>query len=410
MHPAGHEGGIHPGPGNGAVRDGQQISSRRLQPLCASQIVGQVSILGGIQLNGDHLFACVQLAQERVIFFHRRCFRGGNLHRRGRFFHSRQRIQRCPQGGNVSRSGAAATSQDSNPFRRNSGQLFGEVFRLALILYLGAGDHRVARIGHDRQRQGRSAQLLYQCPHGTRGRNTVEAHRVHNAALRHPADQIFAVHALPGVAIRQHRKGDQHKGIRHLRLDGLHSLQHTGVRAQGLKQEVLCPLLHKTAGHCRVDASRRGSLGIRSRAQVRKNGRSRHHRRVHLGRRQALGVRGGAKVGKHGGVRPGRCLCRQLPACTGQRLPVRLLCRRHPGQAKRIGLDGLRAGCQVLPVDFPHARRVQQVALLTLRTGLGFIIGTHAAIKQKRFPGQMCTHVDHVWVSFIFFLDCIKKF
>ena len=382
MHPAGHEGGIHPGPGNGAVRDGQQIRSRRLQPLCASQIVGQVGILGGIQLNGDHLFASVQLAQERVIFFHRRCFRGGNLHCRGRFFHSRQRIQRCPQGGNVSRSGAAATSQDSNPFRRNSGQLFGEVFRLALILYLGAGDHRVARVGHDRQRQGRAAQLLYQCPHGTRGRNTVEAHRVHNAALRHPADQVFAVHALPGVAIRQHRKGDQHKGIRHLRLDGLHGLQHTGIRAQGLKQEVLCPLLHKTAGHCRVDASRRGSLGIRSRAQVRKNGRSR----------------------LHSGFR------RQLPACTGQRLPVRLPCRRHPGQAKRIGLDGLRAGCQVLPVDFPHTRRVQQVALLTLRTGLGFIIGTHAAIKQKRFPGQMCTHVDHVWVSFIFFLDCIKKF
>ena len=46
VHPAGHEGGIHPGPGNGAVRDGQQISSRRLQPLCASQIVGQVGILG----------------------------------------------------------------------------------------------------------------------------------------------------------------------------------------------------------------------------------------------------------------------------------------------------------------------------------------------------------------------------
>ena len=51
-------------------------------------------------------------------------------------------------------------------------------------------------------------------------------------------------------------------------------------------------------------------------------------------------------------------------------------------------------------MDGQHPGRVQQVALLTLRTGLGFIIGTHAAIKQKRFPGQMCTHVDHVWVSF----------
>ena len=120
-----------------------------------------------------------------------------------------------------------------------------------------------------------------------------------------------------------------------------------------------------------------------------------HHRRIHLGRRQALGVRGGAKVGKHGGVRPGRCLCGQLPACAGQCLPLRVLSRRHAGQAEGIRLDGIGSRRQIGAVDRPDALRVQPVCLLTFPAGGSFIIGAHAAVEQQRAFFQQRAYIAH---------------
>ena len=367
MHPAGHQRGIHARPCDGAVGHGHQVGAGSLQAARPFQIGGQVGVLGGVQLHGDHLFAGPQLAQEGVIGFHFRAGNGGDLCRRDDGQPLRQGIQCLAQGRDVGRGGAAAAAQDAHPLSGQPGQLGGKIVRLAPVLHLGAGDHRIARVGHDRQWDAHTPQLLHQRAHGARCRHTVQAHGIHKAAVRHAAHQRPAVLTLAGVAVRQHRKGHLHKGIRHRLTQSTHGVQNTDVAAQGLEQVVLCP----------------------------QGGKPPHHRRVHLGRRQALGVRGGAKVGKHGGVRPGRCLCRQLPACVGQCLPLRVLSRRHAGQAEGIRLDGIGSRRQIGAVDRPDALRVQPVCLLTFPAGGSFIIGAHAAVEQQRAFFQQRAYIAH---------------
>ena len=364
---AGHKGGIHPGPGDGTIGNGQQVGPRRLQALCPVHVARQVGHLRGIQLNGDHLFPGVQFAEERVVFFHRRSLRGGKRSCRGADLFHRQGIQLGPQGCDMGGRGAAAAAQDADPLGSQTAQLLCKILRLALILDMGAGNDGIPCIGHHRQRQARCAQLAHQRPHGPRGRHAVEAHGVHKAAFRHPAHQILAVEALAGVAVRQHRKRDEHKGVRHIGLEGFDGFQNACVGAQRLKQEVFCPLRSKALCHGGIDRPCRDGLGIGCRAQVRKDG------RAHV-------CRG---------------FCRQLPARSGQRFPAGLLCRCHPGQAKGVGLEGVGPGGQVRPVDRLHPRRVGEVGLLALGTGGGFIIGAHAAVKQQQLPGKMGSDVDH---------------
>ena len=232
---------------------------------------------------------------------------------------------------------------------------------------MGAGNDGVARVGHHRQRQACVVQLAHQRPHGARGRHAVEAHSVHKAAFGHPAHEILAVKALAGVAIRQHRKRDEDKGVRHLGLEGLDRVQNACVRAQRLKQEVLRPLRRKALRDGGVYLSCRGGLGVRRRAKVGEDSRARFRRRF----------------------------CCQLPARCGQRFPAGLLCRRHPGQAEGVGLDGVGTGDKVCPVDSLHPHRVSKVGLLALGARRGFIIGTHAAVKYQRLLGKMGSDVSH---------------
>ena len=100
-------------------------------------------------------------------------------------------------------------------------------------------------------------------------------------------------------------------------------------------------------------------------------------------------------LGNHGGVRPGRCLCGQLPACAGQCLPLRVLSRRHAGQAEGIRLDGIGSRRQIGTVDRPDALRVQPVCLLTFPAGGSFIIGAHAAVEQQRAFFQQRAYIAH---------------
>ena len=59
------------------------------------------------------------------------------------------------------------------------------------------------------------------------------------------------------------------------------------------------------------------------------------------------------------------------------------VCRRQPGQAEGIRLDGISPCRQILPVDSQHPRRVGQVGLLALHPGSRLIIGTHGTIKKQ---------------------------
>ena len=359
VHPAGHQRGIHPGLRDGAVRNGQQVCARRLQLPCPLQISRQVCIAGGVQLNGNDLFARIQLAQEGVLVFHRFCLRRGKLFRPRRSLHFGQGVQRSPQGRDVGRCRAAAAAQNADhAVCRQPAQFLRKIFRLALIPHLRPGHDRVARIRHHRQRQY-TAQAPGQRAHRAGGRHTVQAHRIHAAALAHPADKVFAIQTFAGVAVRQHRKRDEHKGVRLRGLECAHSLQNARIRTQRLKQEVLCSQLPELLGHRRVDLRRRERFGLRSRA----------------------------KVCKHEGS--GRCRCRlsQLPARFGQRFPARRMRRRHPGQAEGIGLDGIRPGFQIFPVDCLHPGRVSLVRPLALNARCRFIIGTHTAIEQQRPAG-----------------------
>ena len=226
----------------------------------------------------------------------------------------------------------------------------------SLIAHLCPRHHRVARIGHDRKRQSRIPQLLYQCTHRARGRHAVQAYGIHHAALRHTAHQIGTVTTLAGVAVRQHRKGYQHKSLRHGPLQRTNRFQHAVLGAQGLEQKIPCTQQRKAL--C--------------------------HGKIHLLCRVVLGIRCGAKVGKHcrAGLPGG--LCCQLPACIRQLLPARLLCRRQTRQAEGIGLDGVRSGGKIRPVHRQNALGVGQVCLLALLPRFCFIIGTHTAIEQQR--------------------------
>ena len=175
---------------------------------------------------------------------------------------------------------------------------------------------------------------------------------------------------LPGVAVGQHRKGHQHKGVRHRRLDILCGFHHTGVGAEGLQQVVLSPLRCKPLSHSGVQLRRRQHLGVRGRTQVRK------HRRTGLCRR----------------------LYRQLPACIHQLFPAGGACRRHPGHPKGVGLDGVCPRCQIGTVHRQYSRRVGEVCVLAFLSRRCFIICTHAAIKEQRAFFQDLMHVFHVEV------------
>ena len=250
----------------------------------------------------------------------------------------------------------AAAAQNAHALGGKAAQLPGKILRLALIAHLCPRHHRVARIGHDRKGQSRIPQLLHQCPHRARGRYTVQAHGIHHAALRHAAHKFGAVTALAGVAVRQHRKGYQYKGLRHGLLQRTNRFQHTVLGAQGLKQKIPCTQQRKALCHSKI----------------------------HLLRREIFGIRCGAKVGKHcrAGLPGG--LCCQLPACICQLLPAELLRRRQTRQAEGIGLDGVRSGGKIRPVHRQNALGVGQVCLLALLPRLCFIIGTHTAIEQQR--------------------------
>ena len=356
VHPAGHQRGIHPCPGNGAVRNGQQVRTGSLQPTGTLEIRGQVSVLGGIQLHRDDPLSDAQLAQKGIVRFHCGLCRCSGLCRRGGGQRFRQSIQRGAQGSNVLRGRATAAAQNAHALTGKAAQFPGKIFRLALIAHLCPRHHRVARIGHDRKRQPRIPQLLHQCPHRARGRYAVQAYGIHHAALRHAAHQLGTVAALPGVAVRQHRKGYQYKGLRHSLLQRTNRFQHTVLGAQGLEQKIPCTQQRKALCHSKI----------------------------HLLRREIFGIRCGAKVGKHcrAGLPGG--LCCQLPACIRQLLPARLLCRRQTRQAEGIGLDGVRSGGKIRPVHCQNALGVGQVCLLAFLPRFCFIIGTHAAIEQQR--------------------------
>ena len=250
----------------------------------------------------------------------------------------------------------AAAAQNAHALTGKAAQLPGKILRLALIAHLCPRHHRVACIGHDRKGQSRIPQLLHQCPHRTRGRYAVQAYGIHHAALRHAAHKFGAVTALAGVAVRQHRKGYQYKGLRHGLLQRTNRFQHTVLGAQGLEQKIPCS----------------------------QQGKALCHSKIHLLRREIFGVRRRAKVGKHcrAGLPGG--LCCQLPACIRQLLPARLLCRYQTRQAEGIGLDGVRSGGKIRPVHRQNALGVSQVCLLALLPRLCFIIGTHTAIEQQR--------------------------
>ena len=356
VHPAGHQRRIHPCPGNGTVRNGQKVCTSSLQAACTVQIAGQVGILGAVQLNGDHLFARVQLAQEGIVFFHLRLCGSGDCCCRGCRQCFRQGIQCRTQGRNVGRRSAAAAAQNTHTLGSKAGQLPCKIFRPALILHPGACDHRVARVGHHCKRQLCLAKLLHQRTHGTGSRNAVQAHSIHCTAGSHAAHKLCAVTALAGVAVRQHCKGHQHKGIRHGLLDFFCRFGHTGIAAQRLKQKVLCTQCGKPLGKGRID----------------------------LCRRECLGVRGRAKIGKHGSA--GLCsgLCSQFPAFVRHGLPHGVLRCCHARQAEGVGLDSIGTRFQIRAVHGQNAVRVQQVCLLTFLPGLCLIICTHAAIEQQR--------------------------
>ena len=172
----------------------------------------------------------------------------------------------------MGRRSAAAAAQNAHTLGSKADHLPCKIFRPALILHPGAGDHRVACVGHDRQRQLCSAQLLHQCAHGTGSRNAVQAHSIHCTASCHAAHKLCAVTALAGVAVRQHCKGHQHKGIRHGLLDFFCRFGHTGIAAQRLKQKVLCTQCGKPLGKGRIDLCRRECLGVRGRSKIGKHG------------------------------------------------------------------------------------------------------------------------------------------
>ena len=98
-----------------------------------------------------------------------------------------------------------------------------------------------------------------------------------------------------------------------LPLDGPHDIQKARIGAQGLEQEIPGPQRRELLCHGRIYLPRRNCLGIRSRAEV----------------------------GKNGGTRLLCGLHSQLPACLRQLFPAGRVCRRQPGQAEGIRLDGI---------------------------------------------------------------------
>ena len=199
--------------------------------------------------------------------------------------------------------------------------------------------------------------------------HTVEAKGVHGLTVFHDTEEIPDVTAFPGVAVGQDRKGHQHKGIRHFRLDGPHGIQKARIGAQGLEQEIPGPQRRELLCHSRIYLPRRNRLGIRSRA----------------------------KVSKNGGTRLPCGLHSQLPACLRQLFPAGRVCRRQPGQAEGIRLDGISPCRQILPVDSQHTRRVGQVGLLALHPGSRPIIGTHSTIKKQGAGLQQFANVHHIY-------------
>ena len=235
VHPARYQRGIHPRPGNGAVCNGQQVGTGSLQPAGTLEIRRQVGVLGGIQLHRDDPLPGAQLAQKGVVHFHHRLCRFGRLCRRGGGQRFRQSIQCGAQGSNMLRCRAAAAAQNAHALGGKAAQFPGKIFRLALITHLRPRHHRVARIGHDRKGQPRIPQLLHQRAHRARGRHAVQTYGIHHAALRHAAHKFCAVTTLAGVAVRQHCKGHQHKGLRHGLLQRTNRFQHAVLGAQGLE-------------------------------------------------------------------------------------------------------------------------------------------------------------------------------
>ena len=73
------------------------------------------------------------------------------------------------------------------------------------------------------------------------------------------------------------------------------------------------------------------------------------------------------------------------------------VCRRQPGQAEGIRLDGISPCRQILPVDSQHPRRVGQVGLLALHPGSRLIIGTHGTIKKQGAGLQQFANVHHIY-------------
>ena len=375
VYPAGHEGGIHPGLCDGAVGDGQQVSACGLQPPCAVQIAAQVGHPGRIQFNGDDLLTCVQFPQESVIFFHRRCSPGGKLRCRSGLGPLGQGIQLCAQGRDVGGRRTAAAAQNTDAPSGDLPHLPGKIRRLALIQHPRPGDHRIARVGHHRQGQQRLAKALHQFLHRAGGRDAVQAHGVHHAALLHPAQQVAEQQALAGVAVRQHREGHHDKGVRHGHTQCLYRLHNAHIGAERLEQKVLCPQCGELLRHKAVGAAGRGSFGVRGRA----------------------------KVSEDGGVLLRSGITGQLPARLGQLFPARHLGRRHPGQTEGVGLDGLCACGQIFRMDLLHALGVGEVGHFAVRARCRFIIGTHAAVEQKRLVGKILSDVRHRKVLLFYF-------
>ncbi len=140
----------------------------------------------------------------------------------------------------------AAAAQNTHTLSGQPGQLPGKIVRLALILHLGAGDHRIARVGHDRQRQ------LF-CPaaapayawHREQKRSSGPRHPLHRR--RSCCAPAPAVPTLAGVAVRQHRKGHQHKGIRHRLLDLFRRLRPHRRRCSASQTKSSLPPMRQTA-------------------------------------------------------------------------------------------------------------------------------------------------------------------
>ena len=152
-------------------------------------------------------------------------------------------------------------------------------------------------------------------------------------------------------------------------------LHNAHIGAERLEQKVLCTQCGELLRHKAVGATGRGSFGVRGRAEV----------------------------SEDGGVLLSGSVTGQLPARLGQLFPARRLGRRHPGQTEGVGLDGLCACGQIFRMDLLHALGVGEVGHFAVRARCRFIIGTHAAVEQKRLVGKMLSDVRHRKVLLFYF-------